>query len=367
MEADAKYTYVGIAVIALLMAVVVGVIWLKRTGRISDFNFYTVYFEKQNLDGLQIGADVSMRGIKVGRVEDYALTPDNINRVRALLRIDRRTPVSTNTVAVVNRRFVTGLAKIDLETGDPPGPPLEIVLPNENYPVIPEGTSNLDEIANRLNKVGETAAEALERLNDVLKAENRAAIEKTLANLRDLTGGLNQRLAELDRTLKSVQGAADNLGRASNSVTTFANNTDRDLQPALQQAETDAEGHLGRHDRARKAGQLSVAGGRVHRQLERRPADRRGGRTAGDRRYAEPPDGPTAGPAGGAARPVGDAARTWGMTMRRHWQLLLLTISAALATGCVSLNIGKDTPQQTQFRIVDRNAAPAPRCTPDRP
>ena len=289
MEADAKYTYVGMAVIALLMAVVVGVIWLKRSGRISDFNFYTVYFEKQNLDGLQIGADVSMRGIKVGRVEDYALTPDNINRVRALLRVDRRTPVSTNTVAVVNRRFVTGLAKIDLETGDPPGPPLEIVLPNENYPVIPEGTSNLDEIANRLNKVGETAAETLERLNDVLKPENRAAIEKTLANLRDLTGGLNQRLAELDRTLKSVQGAADNLGRASNSVTTFANNTDRDLQPVLQQAETDAEGHLGRHDRARKAGQLSVAGGRVHRQLERRPADRGGGRTAGDRRHAEPP------------------------------------------------------------------------------
>jgi len=237
MEADAKYTYVGTAVIALLVAVVVGVIWLKRTGRISDFNFYTVYFEKQNLDGLQIGADVSMRGIKVGRVEDYALTPDNINRVRALLRIDRRTPVSTNTVAVVNRRFVTGLAKIDLETDDPPGPPREEVPPNENYPVIPEGTSNLDEIANRLNKIGETAAETLERLNEVLKPENRAAIEKTLANLRDLTGGLNQRMAELDRTLKSVQGAADNLGRASSSVTTFANNTDRDLQPVLHQAE----------------------------------------------------------------------------------------------------------------------------------
>ena len=77
----------------------------------------------------------------------------------------------------------------------------------------------------------------MERLNEVLKPENRAAIEKTLANLRDLTGGLNQRLAELDRTLKSVQGAADNLGRASGSVTTFANNTDRDLQPVLQQAE----------------------------------------------------------------------------------------------------------------------------------
>lgn len=237
MEADAKYTYVGLAVIGLLTALVAGIVWLKHTGRISDFNFYTVYFEKQPLDGLQIGADVSMRGIKVGRVEDYALQPENINRVRVLLRVDRRTPVSTNTVAVVNRRFVTGIAKIDLETGDPPGPPLLEVPPNENYPVIPEGTSNLDEIANRLNKIGETAAETLERLNDVLKPDNRVAIEKTLANLRDLTGGLNARLNELDRTLKSVQGAADNLGRASSSVGVFADNAGRDLRPVLQQAE----------------------------------------------------------------------------------------------------------------------------------
>jgi ABC-type transporter Mla subunit MlaD len=236
MEADAKYTYVGLAVIALLAALVSGVIWLKHTGSRSDYNFYTIYFERQPLDGLQIGADVSMRGIKVGRVEDYALT-ENINRVRVLIRIDRRTPVSTNTVAVVNRRFVTGIAKIDLETPDPPGPPLLAVPLNEAHSVISEGTSNLDAIANRLNRVGETAAETLERLNEVLKPENRAAIDKTLANLRDFTGGLNQRLADLDRALKAVEVAANGVGRASNSVTNLADNTDKDLRPALQQAE----------------------------------------------------------------------------------------------------------------------------------
>ncbi len=48
----------------------------------------------------------------------------------------------------------------------------------------------------------------------MLKPENRAAIDKTLANLRDLTGGLNQRMAELDRTLTAVQGAADGMDRA---------------------------------------------------------------------------------------------------------------------------------------------------------
>jgi ABC-type transporter Mla subunit MlaD len=236
MEAEAKYTYVGLAVIALLAALVSGIVWLKHSGSRSDFNFYTIYFERQNLDGLQIGADVSMRGIKVGRVEDYALTK-NANRVRVLIRIDRRAPVSDNTVAVVNRRFVTGIAKIDLETPDPPGPLLTDAAADEPYPVIAEGTSNLDEIANRLNKVGETAAETLERLNDLLKPENRAAIDKALANLRDLTGGLNQRMGELDRTLKAVQGAAAGMDRAGNSVANLAEGAGQDLRPALQQAE----------------------------------------------------------------------------------------------------------------------------------
>ena len=236
MEADAKYTYVGLAVIALLTALVAGVVWLKHTGRSSDFNYYTIYFERQPLDGLQIGADVTMRGIKVGRVEDYALTK-NITRVRVLTRIDRRTPVSTNTVAVVNRRFVTGIAWIDLATPSPPGPPLTETEADETYPVIPEGTSDFDEIADRLNRIGITAADTLERLNDVLKPENRAAIDKTIANLRELTGRLNQRLAELDGTLKAVNGAADGLERAGNSIARLAEGAGQDLRPTLEQAQ----------------------------------------------------------------------------------------------------------------------------------
>ena len=236
MEADAKYTYVGLAVIALLTALVSGIIWLKHTGRSGDFNYYTIYFERQPLDGLQVGGDVTMRGIKVGRVEDYALTK-NINRVRVLIRIDRRTPVSTNTVAVVNRRFVTGIAWIDLETPPPPGPPLTEAAGDEAYPVIPEGTSNFDEIADRLNRIGITATETLERLNDVLKPENRAALDKTLANLRELTGRLSQRMTELDATLKAVTGAAGGVERAGASVARLADSVGQDIRPTLDQAQ----------------------------------------------------------------------------------------------------------------------------------
>ncbi len=237
MEADAKYTYVGLAVIALLAALVGGIVWLNHSGGRQDFNYYTIYFVKQRLDGLQIGADVLMRGIKIGRVEDYQLSNDDINRVRVDIRTDRRTPVSTNTVAVVTRNFVTGLAKIDLVTPNPPGPSLESPGRHNEHAVIPEGTSNVDQIASRLNMVGDSAMETLDRLNEVLNPENRKAIDQTLANLRDLSASLNKRVAELDQTLTAVNRAADEIGNAGNRITAFVDGTHRELQPALQQAE----------------------------------------------------------------------------------------------------------------------------------
>ena len=116
MEAEARYTFVGAAVLALLAALVAGLVWLKDIGREGEFVRYAINFEKQALDGLQLGAEVNLRGIKVGRVDDYALVSDKLNRVRVVVRVDRRAPVRSNTVAVVTRNFVTGIAAITLVT-----------------------------------------------------------------------------------------------------------------------------------------------------------------------------------------------------------------------------------------------------------
>ena len=237
MEAESKYTYVGLALVLLVAALVAGVIWLNRTGSRADFNYYTVFFERQPLDGLQIGADVDMRGIKIGRVEDYQLQPENINRVRVTVRTDRRAPVRTNTVAIVTRNFVTGIAKIDLITPDPPGPPLTEIRPDQQFPVIAEGESNLDALAGKVNQLGDMAAETLESLNDVLKPKNRVAISETLDNLRKLTAGLNTRMADIDKTLATLNTAATELGNASNRVGKVVDTTGQELVPAIKQAE----------------------------------------------------------------------------------------------------------------------------------
>jgi ABC-type transporter Mla subunit MlaD len=217
MEAESRYTLVGAAVLGLVAALVVSVLWLKNLGS-RDYERFAIYFEQQALDGLDVGAAVSLRGIQVGRVEDYALSGDLGERVRVVVRIDGRVPVRTNTVAVVTRNFVTGIAAITLINRQPPGEPLTQAVGNETLPVIGEGRSDIDEIAGRVNKVGEVATEAMANMAQLLNAKNRATMMEAVASLRDLAAGLNQRLATLDKTLSTVTGTAAELGTAAQSA-----------------------------------------------------------------------------------------------------------------------------------------------------
>src|SRR5687768_1139590 len=151
MEPEARFTAIGAMLLALLVAATAATVWLTRSGPRADLRYYTIYFERQSLQGLQVGGDVEMRGVQVGRVERFSIARDNINRVQVTIRIDGRTPVSTNTVAIVGRKLLTGLARIDLVTPGAPGPELIAIDGGEKYPVIAEGQSDLDQIAGTVN------------------------------------------------------------------------------------------------------------------------------------------------------------------------------------------------------------------------
>ena len=205
MEPEARYTLVGAVVLALVAAVSIAYVWLAREGGAAGYRFYAIHFEKQSLDGLQLGSDVNMRGVKVGRVQAYELSPQNINQVDVTIRVGRDTPVSVNTTANVSRNLVTGLARIDLVTPGTPGPPRVTVPPGEDFPVIPEGTSGLSQIADALGRVTATGESALANLDRLLSPPNREKVMETVVAVRDLVSGLERRLERLDLMADSVQ------------------------------------------------------------------------------------------------------------------------------------------------------------------
>jgi phospholipid/cholesterol/gamma-HCH transport system substrate-binding protein len=215
MEAEARYAWVGAAVLALVAALVGGLVWLQDLRGRDEVARYAIHFERQALDGLEVGAPVNLRGIKVGRVDDYTLDGDKFNRVRVVIRVDRRTPVRTNTEAVITRNIVTGIAAITLLTPEPPGPPLVGAPPGELHPVIAEGRSDLDDLAGRVQQLGDQAANALVGVNRLLTADNRRAVMDTVHELRTLAVGLNARLRKVDLALERGGRAAAEVGSAA--------------------------------------------------------------------------------------------------------------------------------------------------------
>jgi len=208
VEPEARYKLIGLTVIALVAAAAFAAVWLSRAGVASEYRYYMIHFERQSLEGLQVGGDVNMQGIKVGRVEAFSIDRGNINRVNVRVRVAHRTPVSTNTQAVIARNLVTGIARINLDTPGTPGPELVEVPEGEQYPVIAEGTSDIEQFTRSANNLVISAEATLGELSKLLDEKNRKAFSEALAGVRDLAVGLGNRLDAFDRTARSLDRTA---------------------------------------------------------------------------------------------------------------------------------------------------------------
>ena len=237
MEPESRYTLIGAIVLALVLAMAAGFVWLSSAGAASDYRFYAIRFEHQSLEGLQVGGDVNMRGVKVGRVERYTIDAGNINRVEVIVRVARKTPVRQNTVAVVARNFVTGIARNDLVTPGTPGPELMEVAEGDRYPVIPEGSSDFEQIAESANRLALAGERALSNVNSLLTPANQKAFSEMLAGVRDLTIGLNQRLGAVDAAVRGVQESAAALRTTGDRIAVSVERAAGQVEPLAQRAD----------------------------------------------------------------------------------------------------------------------------------
>ncbi|MBI5331585.1 MAG: MCE family protein [Betaproteobacteria bacterium] len=208
MEPDARYTWVGLATLALVALLAGGLYWLLGGAQNREVKRYTVYFQKQSLEGLQINSQVRMQGVKVGRVTDYAIMPGEAGRVRVQVEVDQRTPVMEGVKAVINRHLVTGLSAIDLKNDGKSQQPYATILVGEEYPVIAEGVPTIAVMASTLEELGDAGQETLHRVNRLLSDRNQKALSGALENLETASG-------ELARTLPEVRGA---LGEAKETA-----------------------------------------------------------------------------------------------------------------------------------------------------
>lgn len=207
MEPEARYTLVG-AVVLVLIALLVGVVlWLGSSER-NDALHFTIYFERQSLEGLEPRSDVRMRGVRVGSVTGLRFAARRPGAVEVTIAVHPATPVRQSTQATVERHVVTGLATVLLTNTTEDSPFLRQAPEGEANPVIAEGESRLEQFSETLTQLAERTNEAMQRLNEMMSDRNREAVSEIVENLRRVSKHADGTLARADAALGAVTGAA---------------------------------------------------------------------------------------------------------------------------------------------------------------
>lgn len=249
MEAEARYTLVGAVVLVVAAMCVLAVLWIAGKTDDMAYRYFTIYFRSQSMDGLDIDSAVKMRGIRVGMVSDFDFSTKPDDAVKVLVKVSDQAPVREGVRAYVKRNVVTGLATIELSNVSDHGKLLTEVPPGENYPVIAEGSSELDKVASAVSKMAENGAQVLDKINNLLSEENQANIAATLANLEEISNHLVSSRASLDAAVQGIRDASDEFRfagasiaqaatRAEGSITDVGENAQQALKEAAHTLES---------------------------------------------------------------------------------------------------------------------------------
>ena len=220
--------------VVVVLVVFAGVRFWAREDR------YLVDIEGSVL-GLAAGSDVLLNGVRVGSIDELAISPEDMSRVRVTLLVEEGTPIKSDTRAVLVMRGITGLRVIDLRGGTDQAAALSpgSKIPSERSD-MEKLVERADEIADRTVQVLDTADRALDSAARVgaelegMVAENRALVRGTLGSvnaasrsasrlmdgeLRQMIAGASALVSEMSGVVKQNQGqlraALTDLRRAS--------------------------------------------------------------------------------------------------------------------------------------------------------
>jgi phospholipid/cholesterol/gamma-HCH transport system substrate-binding protein len=222
VDRDARYAAVALFGLLAIVAAVAFVLWYSGANERRQYVRYEIYFDG-SVSGLDRGSPVRYLGVDVGRVRNLSVDLLNPGRVKVLVEVDSRAPVSGATQARLGLLGLTGLLYIDLQK-DPAGNPQRPLAKGKEYDVIPSRPGEIEAFLAKLPDLLARAAGLAERLEILLADDNLKAVSETLENMRvasrdlpvvtreaaSLAGDLRRTSNEVSELAASLRGVADN-------------------------------------------------------------------------------------------------------------------------------------------------------------
>jgi len=162
--------------------------------------------------GLERGAAVKMRGVRVGQVESISIR-DNVEVVRVDINLDAGTLVKKDTKAMVAPIGITGLQFIELAESTQSSPRLS---PNSNKSKIQAGSNMIQNLSGKAEMIAFKVDSLLDRLIGWSDEDSRKRFQHLIGSVDTLAQSFAKIgessnsliptiLKRVDRTMKSIE------------------------------------------------------------------------------------------------------------------------------------------------------------------
>ena len=195
MEARLNYVLLGVFLVVSLVALVGFVFWMGKYDRnLRAYNVYYLY-HKELPRGIHIETPVHYLGLPVGFVESYGLNATQ-DKVEIIIWVKKEISLNTGTKAIVESQGLTGGNYITLIQGD--GLPFS------------ESNRILELKENWIEKVGNRAEEAFDKLNVSLDQFNQLLSQKNIDNLEDILENFKHASTQVDSVVVGMHRMIEN-------------------------------------------------------------------------------------------------------------------------------------------------------------
>lgn len=234
MDSKVNYTLVGAFVLILGALLFIIALWMSASTDDKSYKLYVAVF-KESVSGLNEQASVKYNGVDVGYVKSVSLDLKNPKHVDVVLAIEDQVPVTTNTLASLQVKGITGIAYIGLTSKNEmaKGKPLR-KTPGERYPQIEVKPSLLFRLDAAIGDATKSLNDVSTGIKNLLSTKNQQAIEQILLNstrfsnvMADNAGRLNAIIDKVDISMTEVNSSTQRLpeliNNANRAMTSISN------------------------------------------------------------------------------------------------------------------------------------------------
>lgn len=225
MERNANFIVVGIFAIVSAIFLAGFAFWLGKYGSDEDkFDNYKTYVS-ESVSGLKRSSPVKLKGLDVGFVENVKIDGNNPERVEITFKVDKGTPLKTDSIVVLNSQGIAGIGYLEIKGGTNSTPFLKKVDKSER-PEVKSEPSMISVLKDKADTILTNVSDTMAKVNHLASDKNIKNVSVTLDNLAQITTGLKEDRKEIAGVLIGAKVVEANANNAIADLSNVTRKTD---------------------------------------------------------------------------------------------------------------------------------------------